>query len=156
MTQGFADELRAQRNVIKGVWERRLRAESVTSPMANPDTLVMMMDQTFDELLDTLVDTGTEGHRPRPRGKRDGSGCLCGMNPLLAYFRTFALALCGVIQTGGRRFAEIDGATLALCLDETLLNLRDIAQRDIAAFCSVCQSPLSAGHRGCGRSTAGR
>jgi len=147
MLPGFAEELRARRQIIKSAWERRLRSESVTSALANPDTLVMMMDRTFDELLASIAESSHSGRGARDHFKRTGTGCLCGLNPLLAYFRTFAITLCGVVEAGGKPFAVMPPESLALCLDETLLVLREIAQRDVAAFCAVCQSQLSAGHR---------
>jgi len=145
----FADELQERRPAIKDAWERRLRRESVTSPLANPDTLVMMMERTLDELFATLASSHLHGHEHRTRSTRDRTGCLCGLNPLLAYFRTLASTLCALGATDGKSFGVLSPDSVAQCLEFTLETLREIARRDIAAFCSVCQSEISAGQR-CG------
>lgn len=147
MLPAFAEELRARRPWIKDAWERRLRRESVTSPLANPDTLVMMMERTLDELLEALEKTGEASSECKPRGTRDRIGCLCGLNPLLAYFRTLATTLCSVGTADGRPFTCGDPAHASRCIDLTIETLREIARRDIASFCAVCQSELSVGHR---------
>lgn len=143
----FADELQARRPAIKDAWERRLRRESVTSPLANPDTLVMMMERTLDELFETLSTSELPEPGQKVRLSRDRIGCLCGLNPLLAYFRTLAATLCAVGTTEGKSFGLVDPESLAHCLDFTLECLREIARRDIVAFCAVCQSEISVGQR---------
>jgi hypothetical protein len=147
MLPAFAEELRARRPWIKDAWERRLRRESVTSPLANPDTLVMMMERTLDELFDAVEKAAEAGHECKPRATRDKTGCLCGLNPLLAYFRTLAATLCSIGTTDGRPFPCSDPAAAARCIDFTIETLREIARRDIASFCAVCQSELSVGPR---------
>ncbi|HEY5552346.1 MAG TPA: hypothetical protein VIK52_10690 [Opitutaceae bacterium] len=147
MLPAFAEELRARRPWIKDAWERRLRRESVTSPLANPDTLVMMMERTLDELFAALESAAGTSTECKPRGTRDKTGCLCGLNPLLAYFRTLAATLCSVGTADGRPFSCGDSAKASRCIDVTIETLREIARRDIASFCAVCQSELSVGQR---------
>jgi hypothetical protein len=147
MLPAFAEELRARRPWIKDAWERRLRRESVTSPLANPDTLVMMMERTLDELIEALQAASEATSDCKPRYSRDRIGCLCGLNPLLAYFRTLASTLCSVGTADGSPFSCGDAAAVSHCIDLTLEALREIARRDIASFCAVCQSELSVGQR---------
>jgi len=147
MLPAFAEELRARRSWIKDAWERRLRRESVTSPLANPDTLVMMMERTLDELFDAVERSTQAGHEGKARATRDKTGCLCGLNPLLAYFRTLATTLCTLGAADGRQFLGGDAAATARCIDCTIETLREIARRDVASFCAVCQSELSVGPR---------
>lgn len=149
MLVGFAEELRTRRQAIRASWERRLRSETVISPLANPDTLVLMMDRTLDELFATLLQAANGDIAPRTKSKRAQSGCLCGLNPLLAYFRTCASAICTTADCGRVAVTGIDAMAAGQCLDETLIRLREIAQREIAAFCAICQSEISVGKRTC-------
>lgn len=147
MLPAFAEGLREKRPMIKDAWERRLRRESVTSPLANPDTLVMMMESTLDELFAAVERCGPAPAEHRHRISRDRTGCLCGLNPLLAYFRTLAATVCCLVAAEGSPFREGDPAGMTRCLDQTMETLRGIARRDIASFCAVCQSELAAGQR---------
>ena len=147
MLPAFAEELRARRPWIKDAWERRLRRESVTSPLANPDTLVMMMERTLDELYEAIDKSVLANPECKPKVSKERIGCLCGLNPLLAYFRTLAATLCALGSTDGRQFTCVDAAATARCVDHTIDTLREIARRDIASFCAVCQSELSVGQR---------
>jgi hypothetical protein len=148
MLPAFAEELRARRPWIKDAWERRLRRESVTSPLANPDTLVMMMERTLDELFEAIDKSVLDNSECRSRISKERIGCLCGLNPLLAYFRTLAATLCALAGADGRQFSCVDAACASRCIDHTIDTLREIARRDIATFCSESQSEISVGKRG--------
>ena len=147
MLAAFAEELRAKRATIKEAWEKRLRRESVTSPLANPDTLVMMMDSTLDEFFSTVEHSGKNDPDGRHRHSRDSTGCLCGLNPLLAYFRTLAVTVCAVATSSTGPCSHGSPEAKTQCLARAMDILRSIARRDIAAFCAVCQSEISVGQR---------
>lgn len=147
MQQCFVAELSGRRHVLRGAWERKLRAEPVTSPLANPDTLVLLMDRTLDELLTELrkrcapqagLETNNGSVRAPPRG-----GCLCGLNPLLAYFRVGAAVLSANCLRADFRRAVPDETAFNRCLAEAMMVWQTIAQREIRSFCNLCQTEIS-------------
>ena len=152
MLAAFAEEMRERRTTIKDAWERRLRRESVTSPLANPDTLVMMMDSTLEEFFQTVERDGQSGpvHEHHHRA-RESTGCLCGLNPLLAYFRTLGATVCAIAASSTGPCSKGGSDEKFQCLGRAMEILREIARRDIAAFCAVCQSEISVGQRAADR-----
>ena len=143
MHSSFVAELSARRPAIKHAWERKLRIEPITSPLANPDTLVLLMDRTLEELQAAVAALAQGRSASHTRGLR--SGCLCGLNPLLAYFRVGATVLATVASLGAARCPELDAAGFNTCVQETLAEFQGIAQREIRAFCAMCQTELARG-----------
>jgi len=134
MQDQIVHALCAQRAQIHAHWETLLRTERVTSPMANPDTLVFLIDSTLTEIFAAL-----HGDGARHRNQRSAFECPCGRNPLLAYFvagEQVMLEALILIQasTPGLQPAERDAA-----MGELLTLVRSIARREIKAFCAVCQ-----------------
>ena len=152
MLAAFAEEMRERRTTIKDAWERRLRRESVTSPLANPDTLVMMMDSTLEEFFDAVErDSRQTAPHERHHRARESTGCLCGLNPLLAYFRTLGATICAIAASSKGPCGNGGIDQKFQCLGRAMDILREIARRDIAAFCAVCQSEISVGQRAADR-----
>jgi hypothetical protein len=124
--------LHAQRTLLKAEWRRRLRIEPASTPLANPDTLVYLMDETLTQLEALVRD------RPAPRWLRLRqthlgalrSLCPCGLNPLLAYFSTGVEALDAVLSTDGYLTGE---EISTLCQAWHFL-----AQSEIEALCEGC------------------
>lgn len=123
------ERLETRRPAIKKQWERLLRAEPVSSPLAKPDTLVFMMDDTVAQLVAALRSRSFKSWLRRspvliaPLQAR----CACGLNPLLAYFATGERALLGVL-------GELDAESAHL----VRLHFHALAQREIDALCGVC------------------
>ena len=70
----------AHRPGIRASWETLLRLERPSSPLANPDALVHLLDKTLEEIFTGLL-LGSPRIHPRPYVPH----CPCGMNPWLAY-----------------------------------------------------------------------
>ena len=107
-----------------------LRAEPVASPLASPDTLVFLMDETLDQLTAALRTRSLRVWLRRNQAvvaPLQGQ-CACGINPLLAYYTTGRLALC-----------EVAGEQLGPAFAEILLLYHTLAQKDIEALCGVCR-----------------
>lgn len=131
--------LQGLRPTILERWEALLRAEPVTSPLANPDSLVYLMDWTLDRFL-----TALRGPLSRRRIHERGSNkpaayieesqlCACKMNPLLAYFATAEQALVqALLPTLQPRERES-------VLSAVRLAMQAVAKREIDTFCAVCQ-----------------
>jgi len=124
--------LHAQRTLLKAEWRRRLRIEPASTPLANPDTLVYLMDETLTQLEALVRD------RPTPRWLRLRKThlgplrllCPCGLNPLLAYFSTGVEALDAVLSTDEYLTEE---EISVLCQAWHFL-----AQSEIEALCEGC------------------
>lgn len=126
----------AHRPSIRTHWESLLRLERVSSPLAQPDLLVRMLDQTLDDIFGTLP--GWSVHRdstpaiPAPV-------CPCGRNPLLAYYAAGQQALreaLVMVQVGIPLLTTAARDDSFACVDQVFGH---IARREIEAFCALCQ-----------------
>ena len=130
--------LQSLRPTILERWETLLRAEPVTSPLANPDSLVYLMDWTLDRFFHALrgplsrrriSDRGSN----KPADGEERSLCACKMNPLLAYFETGEQAL---IQA---TLPVLEPREREATLSALRLAMQAVAKREIDTFCAVCQ-----------------
>jgi len=130
--------LQGMRPTILERWEILLRAEPVTSPLANPDSLVYLMSWTLDRFF-----TALRGPLSRRRLSSRGSNkssineghdiCACKMNPLLAYFATAERALIQAV------LPILQPRERESVLSAIRLALQAVAKREIDTFCAVCQ-----------------
>lgn len=145
MHPSFVAELDARRPALKLAWERKLRHEPITSPLANPDTLVLLMNRTLVELREILEKRCADPTPPASTVRTVRAGCLCGLNPLLAYFRVAASVLPAIMSAGADRCPELGAAEYADCLQELLAELHTLAQEEIRSFCAMCQTEIARG-----------
>jgi len=138
MNAELISKLQAMRPQIRERWEALLRVERLHTPLANPDTLVYMFDQTLDEVLAGL-----------PRGPVRSAGprltCQSKANPMQVYFPAMEQALLEALihaqaghlkpEAGKRRTAAGHHAAVT----ELRATLRRIARREIAAFDKLCE-----------------
>ena len=139
MQASLLRELHARRFAIRSRWETLLRAEPVATPLGNPEALVHLIDTTMDELLSMLerpAETHTNGSRVVSGGD---SPCLCGRNPLLAYFAAAEQALREGLVLAQAASAPIDPLERDQSVQELDFALSNLAQREIEAFCGICQ-----------------
>ena len=127
--------LMSGRRVVRDTWERLLRLERTTSPLAHPDALVHLVDPTLDEIFRHLL-----LRTPRVEPTRAPTPyCPCGRNPLLAFYYAGKQALREALV---RTEAGLPGLT-GPARDEALNSLDEvfdqIARREIESFCAVCQ-----------------
>jgi hypothetical protein len=126
--------LATRRSQLRQRWELRLRAERMSSPLANPDALIHLMDWTLDRVFAQL---NTMGGRTEARHRE--AHCACGLNPLLAYFAIAEAVLVEALHTEQVR----QRPEFARQCDSELVRLKQavaqVANREIAAFCAVCQ-----------------
>jgi hypothetical protein len=114
--------------VIKQVWEVHLRVQPVTSALARPDILVLMIDETLQKLTHHLRKKSAEtaAASVSPVGPA-ASLCKCGLNPLISYYAAGESALRAVA-------APVFGARIEVAVDA----LHVLAHRDIEALCGLC------------------
>jgi hypothetical protein len=132
MRSRLAVLLRVHRLRFKAEWRRRLRIEPANTPLANPDALIYLMDETLAQL-ESLMRA-----RPTPRWLRLRkthleplrSLCPCGLNPLLAYFSAGAEALDAALSADADLTKEEKSM---LCQGWHFL-----AQSEIEALCEGC------------------
>jgi hypothetical protein len=135
--------LAAQRPAIRSNWETLLRLERPSSPLANPDTLVHLLDRSLDEVFQDLLLWSRRAH-PRAYVPH----CACGLNPWLAYLGAGRQALCQALievqsATPGQTHESREEALA--CLEQVLDH---IARREIESFCALCQSrPAAHAHQ---------
>lgn len=128
--------LEAQRPSLRTHWESLLRLERVSSPLAQPDLLVRMLDQTLDDIFAILP--GWSPHHDSPPAI-PASACPCGRNPLLAYYAAGQQALreaLVMVQVGIPLLTTAARDDSFACVDQVFAH---IALREIEAFCSLCQ-----------------
>ena len=138
MNDNLQRTLQGLRPTILERWEALLRAEPVSSPLANPDSLVYLMGCTLDRFFAAL-------RSPISRRRIAGRGsnkvdvkevrelCACKMNPLLAYFATAELAL---IQT---TLPILQPRERESALSAVRVAMHAVAKGEIDTFCAVCQ-----------------
>lgn len=130
--------LQGLRPAVLSRWEELLRAAPVTTPLANPDALVYLMDWTLDRFFDALRGPLSRRrlkarHAPKVDCSEKRQPCACGMNPLLAYFSTAEQAL---IQAA---LPVLQPRERESVLSSVVLALQLVARREIGTFCAVCQ-----------------
>lgn len=109
-----------------------LLVEPVTSPLANPRTMIFMLDGTLDTVFAAL----RRGQTPQ---RVELPECPCGHNPYLAYFRAGTQALHEVLillQAGDPKLVPAERDAAFAELDTTI---RGIARREIGTFAALCQ-----------------
>ena len=133
MHEAFIHTLSAHRSQIRARWEGFLRVERVNTPLANPDTLVYMFDQTLDDIFEML-------HEPPPLGPAPASlKHVSGKNPLIAYFVACEQALLEVLILAQVGTPALDPAERAADLAELKRVVRTISHRDIGTLEGVCR-----------------
>lgn len=123
---------------IRGRWIELLFLEPVNSPLANPHSMIFMLDHTLDEVFAALA----HPEPPRPIALPE---CRCGRNPYLAYFRAGIQALHETLVLLQAREPEIDPLARDRAFAALDAAIRGIARQEIETFASLCQHPLRRG-----------
>lgn len=117
-----------------------MRAEPVATPLGLPDALVHLIDTTLEEILDMLRHSqGRQRVDEKHPPIEETPVCLCGRNPLLAYFGAAAQAMREGLVLAQATLAPLDPIERDASLEELNAVLRQISEREIEAFCGVCQ-----------------
>jgi hypothetical protein len=140
MHDSFLHALLTQRSNLIQRWEELLRAERVTSPLADPDSLVHLMNWTLDSLFSELKQPQYRRHRDRSTRGNPRQHCICGLNPLLGYFATSEQAITELLFVSEQSLAFLGPTELSSSLIDLKTALNEVARREIESFCAVCQS----------------
>ncbi|HVU35988.1 MAG TPA: hypothetical protein VHE61_21280 [Opitutaceae bacterium] len=137
MTPEILQQLRDRATDVRARWEALLRIEPTSGPLANPDTLALLIPQTLAQLLHSLV------HRPAIRMTLAAAhairppGCGCGYNPFVAYYVAAEQALVEtviLIQAGLPAAVRIESDVA-----EMVSAVRRTACAEIKTFCGICR-----------------
>ena len=148
MQADLVSALRRQCPQIRARWKEILRAEPVSTPLANPDALVHLLDWSVEEIFRSLSMLASRRRTGHPEPPSDGPVCPCGRNPLLAYFAAGEQAVREALVLAQAAAAPLDPRERDAALLELDEVLHMIAHREIEAFCGVCQ------HRTAGTASA--
>jgi hypothetical protein len=96
-----------------------------------------MIDWTLDECFATLRPPGHRKNAVAPGAIK--VDCPCGRNPLLAYFSAGEQAIEEALILEQARASALDPIQRDDAFAELKHTVREIAKREIEAFCSVCQ-----------------
>lgn len=127
MQETFIRTLSARRTQIRARWEALLRIERVNTPLANPDTLIYLFDQTLDEVFGML-------RTPPPRRSSEPLEHASGTNPLVAYFIAGEQALLEALILAQVDSRDLNPAERDADLAELKAVVRTIARRDIGSL----------------------
>lgn len=123
------EERRAQ---IRARWEALLRIEKVTTPLANPDTLVFGLDHSLDEIFAMLHQPPC--HIPDPEIMNTG-----GTSPWQAYFRAGEQALLETLVLTQSEMQSLDPAARDTSFGNLKQVINILTQREIGAWAAICQ-----------------
>ena len=140
MQDSLLRELHSRRFSVRARWEVLLRAEPVTSPLGHPDALVHLIDTTLDEIFTTLeTQRGRQPSIAEPTASNNTAMCLCGRNPLLAYFAAAGQAIREALILAQAALAPLNPVERDESLDEVNRVIQAVSRREIEAFCGLCQ-----------------
>jgi hypothetical protein len=139
MHAGTIEALRSKSESIRENWERQLRGEKVSTPLADPNTLVYYIPDALDRVFEHLEESRRVD---KPAVVLARPPCSCGHNPFLAFYvageqvMMEALVLLQAELGRGPRAAR-DAAVLQAVF-------RRLAVNEIEGFCGVCTHHYSA------------
>lgn len=132
MYEKIIKALQVRRAQIRARWEALLRIEKVTTPLANPDTLVFALDQSLDEIFTALG-------QPLPHKPAVGSTWSDGPSPWRAYFRAGEQALLESLVLLQAEMDSLDPATRDTSFGSLKQVINNLTQREIQAWGAICQ-----------------
>jgi hypothetical protein len=133
MQEVYLQSLRTRREQIRARWEALLRIERVKTPLANPDTLVYLFDQTLDEVFTALGEAPAQRHPVPPAS-------ACEKNPLLAYFIAGEQALMEALVLAQAESNRLDPKERDADVAHLRQIMHKIARRDVGSLEGVLQS----------------
>ena len=104
----------------------------MTTPLANPDTLVFALNQSLDEIFTALG-------QPLPHKPDVGSARSDGPSPWRAYFRAGEQALLESLVLLQAEMDSLDPATRDTSFGSLKQVINNLTQREIQAWGAICQ-----------------
>lgn len=133
----FLRALNQRRAQISDRWEALLRVEPVTTPLGHPDTLVFGIRDALKEIL-------TQVRQPSPEPPPPPVQCVCGRNPLHAFYRAGEQALLEALVLEQVRHQALTPAQRDSSFAELRSAIDHVKNREIGALASLCQHQAGA------------
>ena len=132
--------LLARKATIKEQWRSTLQSCPAHSPLAHPDLLGYLIDETIDELTLALWQERPETTSSANSGLGTGSAfsISCAYNPYVGYFLAGESALVSAIRTIAPT-AELSENEILAEEIELLSAFRALSRREVVSFCRICQ-----------------
>jgi hypothetical protein len=139
MEESLVQSLRARRVEIRNRWNDLLHVERALSPLAHPDTLVYLLDETLEKILAGLNSPGGELNRATLGPAPAWPNCDCGRNPYLRFYVAGEHALLEALVLIQAEIHVRDANARDLAVLELYEVVRRFARSDVELFCSLCQ-----------------
>ena len=130
MQDEIVNALQQRRAQIRARWEALLRIEKVTTPLANPDTLVFALDQSLDEIFSTLRQAPPSKADPKPLPIESPS-------PWQAYFRAGEQALLESLILIQAETKSLDPSARDLAFGRLKQEINNLTQRETKAWNAI-------------------
>ena len=139
MEGSLVRQLQASRAEIRSRWNDLLHVERALSPLAHPDTLVYLLDETLEKIFAGLSSAGGEKN-PAPLASPPAwPRCDCGRNPYLRFYVAGEHALLEALVLIQAESHVRDANARDLAVLELYGVVRHFARNDVELFCSLCQ-----------------
>ncbi len=140
MRECWVRAISTRRQLIRERWEGLLRAERANSPLANPDALAHLIEWTLDEVLKELRKPRAH-HKTAPAPSMGSlrADCQCGRNPYFIHFMAGEQAMLEALVHVQAEATPLDPEHRDEAVAELYAVTRQIAKREVDAFCSLCQ-----------------
>ena len=139
MRTQLVEMLRDRRVDIRGRWTDLLRADRASSPLAHPETLLHLIDWTLEEIERALLNPAQRHRVGRGHRVDCQHECDCQRNPFLAYFGAGEQAVREALVLAQAATPALSPGERDAALEELNVVLHVVAQREIEAFCGLCQ-----------------
>jgi hypothetical protein len=134
MEESLVQPLQARRAEIRSRWSDLLHVERALSPLAHPDTLAFLLDETLENIF-TGLSSAVGQKNPAPAWPR----CACGLNPYLRFYVAGELALLEALVIVQAEIHMRDANARDRAVLELYAVVRRFACDDVELFCSLCQ-----------------
>jgi hypothetical protein len=134
MEESLVQPLQARRAEIRSRWSDLLHVERALSPLAHPDTLAFLLDETLENIF-TGLSSAVGQKNPAPAWPR----CACGLNPYLRFYVAGELALLEALVLIQAEIHMRDANARDRAVLELYAVVRRFACNDVELFCSLCQ-----------------
>jgi len=140
MRNDLVEALRLRRPDIRARWADLLHVDRAPTPLANPAALVHLIGWSLEEIERALLQPSERHRMARGGGAIDcRHACSCLRNPFLPYFVAGEQAVREALVLAQAATPDLTPGERDAALEELNLVLHIVAQREIEAFCGICQ-----------------
>ncbi len=131
--------LLSRRTQICARWTALLHIERANTALAHPDTLIHLLDWTFESIIQALELTLNRKTLAVAQANSARPDCPCGRNPYLYFFIAGEQAWLEALVFTQVAMPKLEAVARDQAVAELLNVVRTLARTEVEAFCSVCQ-----------------